>query len=264
MSIYNSIAEKLQYITPEFYKDRFFKKLKNLSKENVFQRNIEPELLWIKNLVKKDSVILEIGANVGAYLYLLENEIVNKNIFAFEPNQKLFARLKRLFPEMQIFPFAVSDENKTATFKIPIINGKAISSRGTLKTDFVEKDEERTITQVVEVVKLDDWVVMMDLKKIDFIKIDVEGNEMHTLHGAKKTLQKFTPIVMVEMEQRHHEEPLWNLISEITSWNYLPYYLNRTTLQLAPLSQDVIISQNSDLLKDKNNYINNIIFIPKK
>ncbi|MBW7676546.1 FkbM family methyltransferase [Chryseobacterium chendengshani] len=262
MSLYQQLAEKLQYISPGFYKQRYFKNLHQLTKENFSGRNVEPELVWIKEYLQNDAVIFDIGANVGTFLYQFENKLKHQNIYAFEPNKKLNIRLKRLFPSMNISSVALSDENTTAEFKVPIIKGKMIASRGTLNTSYKEKDEENSYTETVEVVKLDDWTKSKNISKIDFIKIDVEGNEMKTLFGGKNTIQKFKPTLMVEMEQRHHETPIWNEISEVESWGFDANYLNRKTFTLEKLTEETLLKNISDE-KNKTDYINNIIFIPK-
>lgn len=262
MSLYQQLAENLQYISPSFYKQRYFKNLKNLTKENFSGRNVEPELVWIKEYLQNDAVIFDIGANVGTFLYQFENKLKHQNIYAFEPNKKLNNRLKRLFPKMNVTSVALSDENTTAEFKVPIIKGKMVASRGTLNTSYKEKDEENSYTETVEVVKLDDWTKSKNIKKIDFIKIDVEGNEMKTLFGGKNTIQQFKPTLMVEMEQRHHETPIWNEISEVESWGFDANYLNRKTFTLEKLTEEILLKNISDE-KNKTEYINNIIFIPK-
>ncbi|WP_312077171.1 FkbM family methyltransferase [Chryseobacterium sp.] len=262
MSLYQRIAEQLQYISPEFYKSRYFKKLKGLNQNNFSVRNIEPELVWIKDSLHSDAVIFDIGANVGTFLFHFENKLKPQNIFAFEPNGKLFERLKRLFPTVNLSAVALSDENTTAQFKVPVINGKLITSRGTLNTSYKEKDEEQSKTETVEVVKLDDWITKQNISKIDFIKIDVEGNEMKTLQGGKNTIQKYKPILMVEMEQRHHETPIWKEISEVESWGFEAHFLNRKTFNTEKLTEEILLKNISDE-KNKTEYINNIIFIPK-
>ncbi len=278
MSVYSKLAENLQYISPTYYKSRFFKKLKGLSAQNLLERKVEPEFLWIKEILGKNSVFIDVGANVGAYLYTLENHLKPENIFAFEPNQQLFKRLKRLFPKVNLFSLALSDVSTIAEFKIPVINGEKVHTRGTLQTSIKEKNEEKTILQKVEVKPLDDLVFdevyieqdrnaqtnKFNLKKLDFIKIDVEGNEMQTLRGAKKTIEKFKPILMVEMEQRHHKENLWTLISEIADWGYSVNFLDRKTLQPKLLTEEFLNQQNPDNVKNYKDYINNIIFLPRK
>lgn len=277
MSVYSQLAENLQYISPSYYKSRFFKKLKGLTAQNLLERKVEPEFFWIKEILTKDSVFMDVGANVGAYLYTLENHLNLENIFAFEPNPQLFKRLKRLFPKVNLSSVALSDISTIAEFKIPVINGEKVHTRGTLQTSIKEKNEEKTILQKVEVKPLDDLVFdegyieqdrnaqtnKFNLKKLDFIKIDVEGNEMQTLRGAKKTIEKFKPILMVEMEQRHHKENLWTLISEITDWGYSVNYLDRKTLQPKLLTEEFLNQQNPDNVKNYKDYINNIIFLPR-
>ncbi|WP_370895748.1 FkbM family methyltransferase [Chryseobacterium gossypii] len=262
MSLYQRIAEKLQYVSPGFYKKRYFKNLNHLNRNNFSARNVEPELVWIKEYLSENDVILDVGANVGTFLYQLEDKLSHGNIYGFEPNKKLYQRLKRLFPKMKVFSLALSDENTTAEFKVPVINGKITASRGTLNTSYKEKGEEKSHTENVKVVKLDDWIAGEPLNRLDFIKIDVEGNEMKTLTGARQTIRRFLPTLMVEMEQRHHNTPIWNEISEVESWGYEARYLNRHDFKLQKLTEEILIQNTTDE-KNKTDYINNIIFIPK-
>ena len=71
------------------------------------------------------------------------------------------------------------------------------------------------------------------------------------------------PTVMVEIEQRHHQEPVWNLISEVENWGFEAHYLERNTFELKRLTEEFIKSQNAIFVKDYENYVNNIIFIVK-
>ena len=168
-----------------------------------------------------------------------------------------------MFPKVNLFSVALSDENTVAEFKIPVLKGEKVNSRGTLQVDFHEENEEKFVIEKVKVVKLDDFEPLKKLEKLDFIKIDVEGNEMKTLRGAKETILKYQPVLMVEMEQRHHQETLWNLISEVESWGFTANYLDRETFGLKKLTEEFINSQDAVFVKDYKNYINNIIFIAK-
>ncbi len=90
MSLYSRLAENLMYLSPSYYKQRFFKKLNNISLQNVLERGVEPELIWIREFLPKDAVFFDVGANVGAYIYMLEGHLKPENIYAFEPNPLLF------------------------------------------------------------------------------------------------------------------------------------------------------------------------------
>lgn len=264
MSLYSQLAENLIYVSPSFYKKRFFKKLNNLTVKNALDRGVEPELAWIKEFLPKDAVFVDVGANVGAYLYELQDYLKPENIYGFEPNMALYKRLQRLFPGMNILPFALSNKNEKATFKIPVIKGKEIATRGTLQTQLKEIGEERTINQEVVVKRFDDWAERQVLDRVDFIKIDVEGNEAFTVAGMLDTILRLKPVLMIEMEQRHHKRPIWEYIKYFERYGYDAHFLSRETYQLEPLKEIVCTNQDEMSVKDKRNYINNIIFIPKK
>ncbi len=50
----------------------------------------------------------------------------------------------------------------------------------------------------VDVLSLDDWVSREQIKRIDAIKIDVEGMEYEVMLGGKLTLEKYHPIIYFE------------------------------------------------------------------
>ncbi len=56
--------------------------------------------------------------------------------------------------------------------------------------------------QPVLVVALDDLMVWEGLDRLDYLKIDVEGAEHQVLLGAKKTIEKFRPIIQMEVSIR--------------------------------------------------------------
>jgi hypothetical protein len=67
---------------------------------------------------------------------------------------------------MRVLPLALSDENTMAEFKVPVINGKTIASRGTLNTSYKEKGEEKSYTEKVKVINSTNgplWNISTDL-----------------------------------------------------------------------------------------------------
>ena len=68
----------------------------------------------------------------------------------------------------------------------------------------------------MEAVALDDFVKEQGLEKVDVIKLDVEGAERAVLKGAKKTIKKFKPILLISVY--HQEQDLFEtmrLVDEI-------------------------------------------------
>ncbi|MEO7043671.1 MAG: FkbM family methyltransferase, partial [Ferruginibacter sp.] len=63
----------------------------------------------------------------------------------------------------------------------------------------VGKNNE-TVEVTVLVTTMDNFIKEKNIKKIDLIKIDVEGFEMMVLQGAKETLRNFKPALFIELD----------------------------------------------------------------
>jgi hypothetical protein len=60
---------------------------------------------------------------------------------------------------------------------------------------------DRNILQEVIQIKVFDDLFFNDLDRLDFIKIDVEGAELFALEGMVKSIQKFKPVILIEINE---------------------------------------------------------------
>jgi FkbM family methyltransferase len=252
-------------LIPGLYKKRYFNTLEHLTWKSIMHKNIENEILLIKYFMNKDFTFIDIGANLGQYLYVTEKIVNKKNIHAFEPHPALNKRLAKIFKGINIHPFAISNNNENTTFKIPFLKDREIHTRGTLKTDYIDSIATTYKLIDVKVVKLDSIASKLNLQKNSFIKIDVEGAEIEVIEGANETIKIYKPIMLIEIEQQHHKDSIFSLISKIeTSLHYKCYYFD-TQEQL--LKGD-IHQQNIHQIQFISNhglnrlFINNFIFLP--
>jgi FkbM family methyltransferase len=85
---------------------------------------------------------------------------------------------------------------------VPVPNYFLPSSFGSLElrkqgtTEFIGQEIDYTETNCVRTEMLS--IDHLNLKRLDFIKIDVEGMEMETLVGAEKSIRKYKPQLMIE------------------------------------------------------------------
>jgi len=160
-----------------------------------------------ENIVKEGDVIYDIGAHVGYFTLLFSVLVGNKGkVVAFEPNKKNLEILKRHL--------------KINRCKNVIVVDKAVSDKTGI-TFFDTGDGSWTgkisLTgeYEVEVVKLDDFISKNLIPSV--IKIDVEGEELNVLRGAKNLLEKYKPTIFLST----HSQELYEKCSVfLKSLNY--------------------------------------------
>lgn len=252
---------------PEAYKSIFFKKLRHLNWNNIKNQNIENELLLIGYILDKQSVFIDVGANLGQYVYMAEKLVAGENIFAFEPNPSLNKRLKHLFKQVHVVQAALSSEQGTFNFKIPIFKDREIHTRGTLKTEHTETEETSFNLISVQALTLDAYVQSQAIDRVSLIKIDVEGAEFDVLKGADAVIREKRPAVIVEIEQRHHATAIKDFILAFEKqYAYRTYYFDS---KLQELKDDIAIQKIDNLQSEENHaknrlFVNNFIFLPEE
>ena len=138
-------------------------------------------------MVKPDSVVFDIGANVGFYT-LLGSVLVGPGgkVFAFEPHPQNLALLNahlslNAVNNVAVIEKAVSDRDGVSFFAGKDATGH-LAADGTLR---------------VETVSLDSIVRQGALPPPAYIKIDVEGAESLVLAGAKSLLSDCRPALFL-------------------------------------------------------------------
>jgi FkbM family methyltransferase len=140
---------------------------------------------WFLENVKSDWVSLDVGANIGYHSILISRLSPMGRVFSFEPTST-FGMLRRNLQHnattnVDARQQAVADSNRIGTEPIYRLWGK-----------------EPELTEM-QFVTIDSFVEEARLERVDFIKIDVDGFDLEVLWGAKKTLDRFSPIVLVEL-----------------------------------------------------------------
>tara|TARA_B110000008_G_C16967000_1_gene562461 strand:+ start:690 stop:1493 length:804 start_codon:yes stop_codon:yes gene_type:complete len=235
----------------------------------------EIEILVLKSLIKKNFICFDIGCCHGSYARLLTK--LSKQVYAFEPEKENFNYLKDVMNQknLKIYNLAISDKEKISKLYIPKINHKKNTGMSSLlqntnNENFKLNKYNGLVSQKVKTITLDSFVKKNRIKKIDFIKIDVEGHELQVLKKATNVLKKNRPILMIEIlnDKKKDYKKVFKLMRKL---NYLSYYLNRKNLKLNKCTyndMNKFQSKQKLLLKNKNffdqNYIQNFFFLPKK
>lgn len=152
--------------------------------------------VW-QNLIHDESIVLDVGANVGYFTLLAAAKARAGNIFSFEPISAFRDLLRQNialnhFTNIDVLTFCVSDKHGWA--KMYIANEANIGMTALLPPENFSGRKE-----TVETIALDDWTKEKNLARVDFVKIDVEGAEKKVLDGMKNILQKHQPVLFVEI-----------------------------------------------------------------
>ena len=165
----------------------------------------EPHVLKVfDEYLNKDSVCIDAGAHIG-YHTIYMSSIVQR-VHAFECNNKTYEKLRKNIQSNKInnvnlYKYGLTDK-KTNDIYIAFFNqsntGASGLSNNPMKTP--EYFEPLKKKQTVNMMTIDD----LNLSKLDFIKIDVEGYERKVIDGAMKTINKYKPIILMEVWENHH------------------------------------------------------------
>ena len=242
----------------EFFFKRFFFSDKFLLKkrlERSIKNNYEDELKILDKIVDKNLESVDVGVYRGVYSYKLSK--ITAHVHSFEPNPLIFPylnkNLKRISKNITLYDIALSDQTIETDLKIPerfkTLDTTNYEEKYKLGCATIHKknilENNEFISCKVKTAKLDD---ILPNNKIGFIKIDVEGHEKNVLLGAKKILEKNRPNLLIEIEEKHTNDKVENIINFINDFGYKSYYSNNFEL----------IS--TDKLKD-HKLVNNYIFI---
>jgi FkbM family methyltransferase len=138
---------------------------------------------------KEDTVIFDVGANVGGYSKLLATYLPKAKVYAFEPvsvNIKAYNKIHGSNKNIELVPMGAGEKNSKEFIYYPKCDGP--SALPSLHDVF--KNNEDLQKEKVEIIKLDDFCKKRGIKKIDLIKLDIEGNELAALKGAKKMIKE--------------------------------------------------------------------------
>ena len=159
----------------------------------VFKENGELKLLTHLVIISDtESNFVDVGANVGDYSMELIKAGLIGNLFLVDPLEKnLLTAKKKLinlnFTNFELMQFALSDSTGQQIFYTNLDNN--LSGHDSLYEMSSIGYAEKVRSTEVEVRRLDD-VVSFSRKKIHFLKIDVEGNELNVLKGAEDLLTR--------------------------------------------------------------------------
>lgn len=148
----------------------------------------------IESTLSKDAVVFDIGANIG--LTTLTAARRASQVVAFEPQPTTHACLVKTIEANRLKNIRAVELALGATKGE--ISFFADSNSSSASHIIADSTLGRQSDVKVEMTTLDNFVEDESIRRIDLIKIDVEGFEIDAISGAKNTLYKLRPAIFVE------------------------------------------------------------------
>lgn len=178
------------------------------------------------------AVTVDVGASWGLFSYHLARRVGGSGtVFSYEPhpmNKTVLEKLARARPNVHFRPVAVSDLAGSADMQVPVFGSRRVTAQSSLSHGFEGQHGVRVEKVNVPTVRLDDE---LGGRRVDFIKIDVEGHEMCVLRGASAVLRKYVPPMLIEIEQRHLDHPIDDVFAEIEDIGYVLYFIDGAAIR---------------------------------
>lgn len=136
-------------------------------------------------LIRQGDVVVDAGASYGAYT--LTALAAGAKVYAFEPEPTVAVDLRRNVElngwedRCAVLELALSDQEQLIDMRLTAPHWPA-----------------QTISRPYHAERLDAVLDVGGLERIDWVKIDTEGNEVDVLRGAAEALSKFHPVCIIE------------------------------------------------------------------
>jgi FkbM family methyltransferase len=226
-------------------------------------RLFEPELKLLPLLISGSGAAFDVGAHRGEYTYVLEKTAGGPRTYAIEPLPRLCLQLRRLFPDVNVMNLGLSDSITKRELKTPVIHGSPVWTRSTFE-HFAEDEGTGAVSEEVPVLPLDLLCAQMHIGDVEAVKIDVEGHEKSVLLGAQNILRRCRPVLLVEIEQRRHAEPVEAIFSLIEGLGYEGFFFDCRAGALRSINGFSAKTHQQRGHLGSVDYVNNFFFLNKE
>jgi FkbM family methyltransferase len=195
---------------------------------------VEPnEFAFLDRILRPGMTFVDAGANHGIYTVFAARRVgADGLVWAFEPSPRergqLHFNLEMNGLTARVFSVALADVNGQAELTVSDPEHHGQSTLGA----FANPELEVHGKELVEVRRLDDVVAENPLTRIDVMKLDVEGAELRLLRGAAGILERYRPVILLEVSERslqHQGASSEELLQFLRSHQYRIYGFDLVT-----------------------------------
>ncbi len=179
------------------------------------------EFCFLARVLRPGMVFVDVGANMGLYTLFAARKVGEQGqVLAIEPSSRECERLRRNLREnsvtnVRLVRRAASNFSGEAEL---LVAADVRSGHNTLGA--FAYDTPLAVKQKVRTERLDAIVAEEGLARVDVIKMDVEGAEVKALEGAAGILERFRPLLLIELadpglvQQGGSSAQIWDFLEQ--------------------------------------------------
>ena len=180
----------------------------------IWEENLYNDIF--KKYIKDNITIIDCGTFIGSHTILFSNLNKNNNVIGFEmmpEHYKILIDNINLNKLSNVLLFNGALDEKLGHTEIPLID---YSKKDTNYGATAISNSNKTVVKVPTFTL--DYIIpfISPDKPVQFIKMDVEGHEIKCLNGSKLLIEKYKPIILIEIFQKEYDNFINNEI-----WKYL-------------------------------------------
>lgn len=172
------------------------------------------DLELIKDYIRKDDVILDIGANVGNHAIFLSKYTKASRIIVVEPIETIYKTLLanvalNYAHNIDLNYIGIALGHKKDLIGYPYLTyGEDNLGAASISPTPINDPNVHTFSPV----RITTGDSLFSEEIIDFIKIDVEGMEILVLKGLEETIRKNRPKIYIEVSKQN-EDIFWDWLN---------------------------------------------------
>ena len=210
---------------------------------------------FLKSVINKNDVVIDIGANLGYFSKPFSVWVGSKGkVYCIEPVKQVREVLERNVRKIQnikVIPYALGNENRKVRLGNNTRKNKGFIASG---SHFILENNATALDEFSAEMKKGSEL-FGNLKRLDFIKCDVEGYETVIIPELKDILLKHKPIILIETRKEKRKF----LLKYLSNIGFYGFILENGKLfslsEIEKKTEDDILFIHKDKIDPLNDYI---------
>ena len=189
-----------------FLNEKNYHKIKSLKIINDVRTKIDHDHIngLISKIIPGNSVIIDVGANMGQCTGRFSLALPDAKIYSLEPIHENYIAIKRMLKilnlkNVQVSQVGISNHEGKCEIFIPVLKGVTVSTQASLENRKIfDNKYVRVRKELIATEKLGNFIRRNNIERVDLIKVDTEGHDYTVLNSGKEEILEKRPIIKME------------------------------------------------------------------